>query len=131
MPIYLLFSFCSHRKDPWRLSGPRKQRLRERLRAVDDVIATIARSGVQCRALEQAQALPTEAEMSPRDKYTVFNRNARGLRKSVHKVSRGKEGTVNGIARGALRLVVTRLLSYRFPNGLASRSVLIRVDSSL
>lgn len=74
------------RKVPWRLSGPRKQRVRERLRNVDDVIATIEKSGVACKSLDRALALPKESEMPARDKYTVFNRNSRGFRKGIHKV---------------------------------------------
>lgn len=61
-------------------------RVRERLRNVDDVIATIRTSGVQCRALDRALELPTEAEMDPRDKYTTFSKKGKDFRKSVHKV---------------------------------------------
>lgn len=75
------------RKNPWRLSSPRKQRVRERLRNVDDVIETIQQSGIQCSALERALQLPKEDEMPPKDKYTTFSRTARDFRKSVHKVS--------------------------------------------
>ena len=74
------------RKNPWRLSSPRKQRVRERLRNVDDVIETIQQSGIQCSALERALQLPKEEEMLPKDKYTTFSRTARDFRKSVHKV---------------------------------------------
>jgi hypothetical protein len=81
----ILSSTC--RKDPWRLSGPRKQRVRERLRNVDGVIEAIQKSGVNCSALERALQLPKEGEMLPKDKYTVFSRTARDFRKSVHKVS--------------------------------------------
>lgn len=62
-------------------------RVRKRLRNVDEVISTVAASGVQCRALTRALELPTEAEMDPCDKYTTFSRKDRGFRKSVHKVS--------------------------------------------
>lgn len=78
---------CSHtRKNPWRLSSPRKNRVRQRLQAVDDVIATVEASGVQTRALTEALKLPKEHEMPPRDKYTTFSKTSRGFRKSVHKV---------------------------------------------
>lgn len=73
-------------KNPFRMSATRKANVRKRLRAVDDVIATVAESGVKCKALDEALALPKESEMLARDKYTVFSRNATGYRKSVHKV---------------------------------------------
>lgn len=83
-------------KVPYRLSATRKANLRQRLKQVDSVIAAVAESGVKCRSLETAMALPKESEMLPRgglgkdtltaDKYTTFDRNARGYRKGVHKV---------------------------------------------
>ncbi|PWN26702.1 60s ribosomal protein l31 [Jaminaea rosea] len=73
-------------KNPWRLSTPRKSRVRQRLRDVDDVVATIAASGVECKPLTRALYMPTEAEMPPKDKYTTFSKTSRGFRKSVHKV---------------------------------------------
>jgi hypothetical protein len=76
----------NYRKDPWRLSGPRKQRVRERLRNVDGVIEAVERSGIHCAALERALQLPKEGEMPAKDKYTVFSRTGRDYRKSVHKV---------------------------------------------
>lgn len=36
------------------------------MKAVDDVIAAVAASGIECRAIEQAVALPKTHEMSPR-----------------------------------------------------------------
>ncbi|KAI8068697.1 mitochondrial ribosomal protein L31-domain-containing protein [Gongronella butleri] len=73
-------------KNPFRMSATRKANVRKRLRQVDDVIATVQASGVQCKALDNAAALPKEAEMLPRDKYTVFSRNGLHHRKSFHKV---------------------------------------------
>lgn len=78
-------------KVPYRLSTPRKARVRSRLTAVDQVISTIQSSGVECSALNRALLLPTEKEMPPRDKYTTFTKR-KGLkggdfRKGVHKVS--------------------------------------------
>ncbi|KAI9481445.1 MAG: mitochondrial ribosomal protein L31-domain-containing protein [Benjaminiella poitrasii] len=73
-------------KNPFRMSATRKVNVRKRLKEVDNVIAAIADSGVQCKALDKALALPKESEMLARDKYTVFNRSAKGYRKSVHKV---------------------------------------------
>jgi Mitochondrial ribosomal protein L31 len=78
--------FHSHRKDPYRLSSSRKSRVRERLRNVDELISTITSSGVQCGALGRAQALTSEANMRPKDKYTTYSPQGRGFRKSVHKV---------------------------------------------
>lgn len=68
------------------MSATRKANVRKRLKDVDNVIATISESGVKCKALDQALALPKESEMLPRDKYTVFSRTANNYRKSVHKV---------------------------------------------
>ncbi|ORZ34159.1 putative MRPL31-mitochondrial ribosomal protein, large subunit [Catenaria anguillulae PL171] len=73
-------------KIPWRMSATRKANQRKRLRAVDDVVNTLASSGVQFRALNQALAVPTEAQMNPANKYWVFARNDPGLKKAVHKV---------------------------------------------
>ncbi|KAJ1826690.1 hypothetical protein LPJ63_002439 [Coemansia sp. RSA 2711] len=71
---------------PWRLSKTRKANVRKRLREVDSVVDVLAASGVQCKQLEIAQALPRESEMAPRDKYTTFSRTAAHHRKGVHKV---------------------------------------------
>lgn len=76
----------NYRKNPFRMSATRKANVRKRLRAVDDVIATVAASGVRCKALDKALALPKESEMHPRDKYTVFSPSSPGHRKSFHKV---------------------------------------------
>lgn len=73
-------------KSPYRLSSTRKANLRKRLQRVDSVIAAVADSGVQSRSLQRALALPTEQEMNPKDKYTVFDPKARGWRKGIHKV---------------------------------------------
>lgn len=40
-----------NRKTPWKLSKPRKYRLRKRLQAVDNVVATLVESGVEMKAL--------------------------------------------------------------------------------
>ncbi|KAI9027558.1 mitochondrial ribosomal protein L31-domain-containing protein [Phycomyces nitens] len=81
-------------KNPFRMSTTRKANVRKRLRDVDQVIATVAESGVRCKALDEALALPKECEMSPRDKYTVFSRTAAGHRKSLHKVPKFTKKTV-------------------------------------
>lgn len=76
-------------KTPWRLSKFQKRRHRLRLRAVDSVIATVdtalARKGETLEALERWKAeMPTEAEMLPKDKYTIFDRKAKRYRKGIH-----------------------------------------------
>lgn len=76
-------------KIPWRLSKFQKRRHRQRLRAVDSVVATVdsalAKKGETLEALERWKAeMPTEAEMLPRDKYTMFDRKAKRFRKGIH-----------------------------------------------
>ncbi|CRK28145.1 54S ribosomal protein L31 like [Verticillium longisporum] len=78
-------------KIPWRLSKFQKRRHRERLRAVDSVIATVdaalARHGATIAAVEQWKAeMPTEQEMLPKDKYTMFDRKEKRYRKGIHKL---------------------------------------------
>jgi hypothetical protein len=76
-------------KIPWRLSKFQKRRHRMRLRAVDSVVATVdaalAKQGQTLEALERWKAeMPTEAEMLPKDKYTMFDRKAKRYRKGIH-----------------------------------------------
>lgn len=76
-------------KIPWRLSRFQKRRHRLRLRAVDNVVATLgaalAKKGQTLEALERWKAeMPTEAEMLPKDKYTMFDRKAKKYRKGIH-----------------------------------------------
>jgi hypothetical protein len=76
-------------KTPWRLSKFQKRRHRLRLRAVDSVVATVdaalAKKGETLEALERWKAeMPTEAEMLPKDKYTMFDRKAKRYRKGIH-----------------------------------------------
>ncbi|KAF7559969.1 hypothetical protein G7046_g4184 [Stylonectria norvegica] len=78
-------------KIPWRLSKFQKRRHRLRLRAVDSVVATVdaalAKQGQTLEALERWKAeMPTEAEMLPRDKYTMFDRKEKKYRKGIHKL---------------------------------------------
>ncbi|KAL3953583.1 hypothetical protein ACCO45_011539, partial [Purpureocillium lilacinum] len=78
-------------RSPWRLSRFQKRRHRLRLRAVDSVVATLdaalAKKGQTLEALERWKAeMPTEAEMLPRDKYTMFDRKAKKYRKGIHKL---------------------------------------------
>lgn len=87
-------------KTPYRLSPTRKANHRQRLKAVDEVIAAVASSGVQTRSLARAMALPTEAEMSPTDKYTTFSVRSRGYRKGVHKVPKWTRMTMRENPKG-------------------------------
>ncbi|KAG2172627.1 hypothetical protein INT44_002642 [Umbelopsis vinacea] len=81
-------------KNPFRMSATRKANVRKRLKAVDDVIATVSASGVECKALDQAMQLPRECEMLARDKYSVFSRHSKGHRKSLHKVPKFTKKTI-------------------------------------
>lgn len=77
------------RKIPWRLSPTQKYRQRQRLKAVDQVVETVknalAKKGETLKSLERWTAeMPTEAEMLPRDKYTMFDRKAKRYRKGIH-----------------------------------------------
>lgn len=79
-------------KIPWRLSKFQKRRQRLRLRAVDDVVSTVdsalAKQGQTLEALERWKTeMPTEAEMLPKDKYTMFDRKAKRYRKGIHSES--------------------------------------------
>ncbi|KAG5924066.1 hypothetical protein E4U61_001722 [Claviceps capensis] len=78
-------------KIPWRLSRFQKRRHRLRLRAVDNVVSTVqaalAKKGQKVESLERWVAeMPTEAEMRPKDKYTLFSRYAKSYRKGIHKL---------------------------------------------
>ncbi|KAI8968589.1 mitochondrial ribosomal protein L31-domain-containing protein [Mycotypha africana] len=87
-------------KNPFRMSTTRKANLRKRLKDVDNVISTVADSGVQCKALDRALALPKESEMLPREKYTVFTRTGKNYRKSIHKVPKFTKTTNRTSPRG-------------------------------
>ncbi|KAI9641501.1 hypothetical protein NHQ30_010310 [Ciborinia camelliae] len=76
-------------KIPWRLSKFQKARQRKRLRAVDTVVATVDRAlaaqGITTKAVERwKEEMPTEQEMLPRDKYTMFDRKEKKYRKGIH-----------------------------------------------
>lgn len=79
-----------HRKIPWRLSTPQKRRQRKRLRLVDNVITTID-NALKKQKMESTvklerwkEEMPTEAEMRPKDKYTMFDRKEKRYRKGIH-----------------------------------------------
>lgn len=118
----------THRKNPWRLSAPRKNRVRLRLKAVDDVVSAVSGSGVQTRSLTRVMdELPREDEMEPRDKYTTytskrlkeFSRTSRDFRKSVHKVGLVQcgglalEGAIAVTESFGPRLILEQLLPFR------------------
>lgn len=43
------------------------------------------KQGLTAKAIERWKAeMPSEKEMLPRDKYTIFDRKARGYRKGIH-----------------------------------------------
>ncbi|KAL1875912.1 hypothetical protein VTK73DRAFT_9767 [Phialemonium thermophilum] len=78
-------------KIPWRLSRFQKYRHRKRLQAVDNVVATVeaalARQGQTVKSLERWRSeMPTEEEMLPKDKYTMFDRKEKRYRKGIHKL---------------------------------------------
>ena len=79
-----------HRKIPWRLSTPQKRRQRKRLRLVDNVITTVD-NALKKQNMESTvklerwkEEMPTEAEMRPKDKYTMFDRKEKRYRKGIH-----------------------------------------------
>lgn len=79
-------------KIPWRLSKFQKRRHRLRLRAVDSVVATLdaalAKRGQTLEAIERWKAeMPTEEEMLPKDKYTMFDRKEKKYRKGIHSMA--------------------------------------------
>ncbi|KAH9881123.1 hypothetical protein J1614_001617 [Plenodomus biglobosus] len=76
-------------KIPYRLSRHQKSRQRLRLRHVDSVVATLdtalRRLGTSMKKVERWKAeMPTEEEMLPRDKYSVFDRKVKRYRKGIH-----------------------------------------------
>jgi hypothetical protein len=99
---FVMLTF-SHRKVPWRLSRPRKYRQRLRLKRVDKIVSIVdtalQKQGMQLKAVERWKAeMPSEAEMLPKDKYTVFDRKQRGYRKGIH--STGQHLTLNMLEPG-------------------------------
>ncbi|ONH64674.1 hypothetical protein BON22_5484 [Cyberlindnera fabianii] len=83
------------------MSSHQKYRHRKRLQSVDRVIASVF-DGLKGKTEYQSDAkhliakyakLPTEAEMKPLDKYTVFDRFEKGYRKSVHRTPKWTKKT--------------------------------------
>ena len=78
------------------MSKFQKRRQRLRLRAVDTVVATVdaalTRQGQTLSSVELWKAeMPTEAEMLPRDKYTMFDRKEKRYRKGIHSKLRSRK----------------------------------------
>ncbi|KAI6246895.1 54S ribosomal protein L31, mitochondrial [Erysiphe necator] len=78
-------------KIPWRLSKFQKARQRKRLRAVDNVVSVVdkalAKQGTTLKSLEiWKKVMPTEQEMLPKDKYTIFDRKEKKYRKCLRKL---------------------------------------------
>lgn len=78
------------RKIPWRLSNPQKRRQRKRLRLVDKVVATVdlalQRQNMELgrNVIRWKEEMPSEQEMRPKDKYTMFDRKEKKYRKGIH-----------------------------------------------
>ncbi|KAJ3159501.1 hypothetical protein HK101_001052 [Irineochytrium annulatum] len=72
------------RKRRFRLTPTQKAKQRQRLREVDDVVEKLALSGVKCKALDQCLIQPTEAEMTPEQKYWVHSKRYRNQIKPAH-----------------------------------------------
>ncbi|RDW47661.1 mitochondrial 54S ribosomal protein YmL31 [Yarrowia lipolytica] len=75
----------------WRLSPTQKAGQRKRIKAVDSVMDVLRSSmeklGVTPKFLIKAETeCPPSSAMLPKDKYTVFSKNHKGYRKSVHRV---------------------------------------------
>lgn len=72
------------------MSQPQKYRHRKRLELVDNVIETVF-SGLKSTKQEaknletKYEHFPKVSEMKTVDKYTVFNKNEKGYRKSIHR----------------------------------------------
>lgn len=79
-------------KIPWRLSNPQKRRQRKRLRLVDKVVATVdlalQRQNMELgrNVIRWKEEMPSEQEMRPKDKYTMFDRKEKKYRKGIHKL---------------------------------------------
>jgi len=59
---------------------------------VDNVVAVVdlalAKQGMSAKALERwKEEMPTEAQMRPKDKYTMFDRKEKKYRKGIHSTS--------------------------------------------
>ncbi|QLG72581.1 hypothetical protein HG535_0D02890 [Zygotorulaspora mrakii] len=99
-------------KIPWRMSSHQKQRVRQRLKDVDEVLRQVnlglhversEKKGLAydkaissktllkprlktLRLLNKSSIFPKEFQMSSKDKYTVFDKKEKDYRKGIHKV---------------------------------------------
>lgn len=94
------------------------------MRAVDKVVETVAnalaKKGETLKAVERWQAeMPTEAEMLPKDKYTIFDRKEKKYRKGIH--------SMLGCWHES-RWRMTDLLSQNYQSGLVSHKESILLD---
>ncbi|KAK9381738.1 mitochondrial 54S ribosomal protein mL60 [Kockiozyma suomiensis] len=92
-------------KIPWRMSPNQKYRQRRRLKAVDQVIATVDEGlkskGMTSKLLDRLKAeVPLESEMLPRDKYTTFSRQEKGYRIGLHRVQKWTRKTIRVNPKG-------------------------------
>lgn len=83
------------------MSRHQKYRQRERLRKVDSIVATLdnalARQGESMKKVERwKEEMPTEGEMLPKDKYTVFDRKVKRYRKGIHSTWSRREDDMRG-----------------------------------
>ena len=78
-------------KIPYKMSQLQKARQRKRLRAVDNVIATVGAAlnakNISLRKLDYltSAAFPKESEMPAKDKYWIFSKYGRNYRKGAHR----------------------------------------------
>jgi len=104
------------------LSKFQKRRQRHRLRAVDTVVATIdqalAKQGETLKILERWKAeMPTEAQMRPKDKYTIFDRKEKRYRKAIHSMP-----FLSPPARATRRHDADALFPQNYPSGRGCRN---------
>lgn len=84
-----------------RLSVPQKSRMRSRMRLVDQnieilfqLLKTPSGNTTNCKKIDNLYFnLPREADMKVKDKYTTFDKKAKGYRKSVHLVPKWTKTT--------------------------------------
>ncbi|KAJ3238031.1 hypothetical protein HDU81_008502 [Chytriomyces hyalinus] len=66
------------------LTQSQKYRHRLRLRAVDNIVDTVIKSGVSLKALDFADSMMREPEMTPEQKYWVHSKRFRNGIKPAH-----------------------------------------------
>jgi hypothetical protein len=73
--------FC--RKIPFRAGKTRKANIRSRLKLVEHNLQVLNETGIECKALDRANLVPTYSMMTPKQRYFYFNRNTQTF-KPVH-----------------------------------------------